>query len=69
LRMAALKNLIAVAQLLEAHEIKKTLDECLSQEVEADRLVSGLTDDMLRLMTATSHSETHNALDALERYS
>jgi ferritin-like metal-binding protein YciE len=69
LRMAALKNLIAVAQLLEAHEIKKTLDECLSQEVEADRLVSGLTDDMLRLMTATSHGETHNALDALERYS
>ena len=69
LRMAALKNLIAVAQLLEAHEIKKTLEDCLSQEVEADRFVSDLTDDTLRLMTATSHGETTSALDALQRYS
>lgn len=69
LRMAALKNLIAVAQLLEAHEIKKTLEDCLSQEVEADRFVADLTDDMLRLMTANSHGETANALDALQRYS
>jgi ferritin-like metal-binding protein YciE len=69
LRMAALKNLIAVAQLLEAHEIKKTLEDCLSQEVEADRFVADLTDDMLRLMTASSHGETANALDALQRYS
>ncbi len=69
LRMAALKNLIAVAQLLEAHEIKKTLEDCLSQEVETDRFVAALTDDMLRLMTANSHGETTNALDALQRYS
>ena len=69
LRMAALKNLISVAQLLEAHEIKKTLEDCLSQEVEADRFVSDLTDDMLRLMTANSLGETHSALDALQRYS
>ena len=69
LRMAALKNLIAVAQLLEAHEIKKTLEDCLSQEVEADRFVADLTDDTLRLMTATSHGETTSALDALQRYS
>jgi ferritin-like metal-binding protein YciE len=69
LRMAALKNLIAVAGLLEAHEIKKTLEECLSEEVEADRFVSGLTEDMLRLMTANSPGETTDALDALQRYS
>ncbi len=69
LRMAALKNLIAVSQLLEAHEIKKTLEDCLSQEVEADRFVSELTDDTLRLMTANSHGETTSALDALQRYS
>ncbi len=69
LRMATLKNLIAVAHLLEAHEIKKTLNDCLSEEVEADRFVSALTDDMLRLMTANSHDETANALDALQQYS
>ncbi len=68
LRMATLKNLIAVAHLLQAHEIEKTLDDCLSQETEADRFVSALTEDMLRLMIANSPDETTNALDALERY-
>jgi ferritin-like metal-binding protein YciE len=68
LRMATLKNLIAAAHLLEAHEIEKTLNECLSQEGEADEFVSALTDDMLRLMIASSHDETATALDALERY-
>ena len=68
LRMATLKNLIAVAHLLQAHEIEKTLTDCLSQEIEADRFVSALTEDMLRLMIANSPDETTNALDALERY-
>ena len=69
LRMATLKNLISVAHLLQAHEIEKTLGDCLSQEIEADRFVSALTDDMLRLMIANSPGETANALDALEQYS
>lgn len=69
LRMATLKNLIAVAHLLEAHEIKKTLNDCLSEEVEADRFVSALADDMLRLMVANSPDETATALDALAQYS
>ncbi|HEY5777896.1 MAG TPA: DUF892 family protein [Terrimicrobiaceae bacterium] len=68
LRMATLKNLIAVAHLLQAHEIEKALNDCLSQEIEADRFVSALTEDMLRLMIANSPDETTNALDALERY-
>lgn len=68
LRMATLKNLIAVAHLLEAHEIEMTLNDCLSQEVEADRFVSSLADDMLRLMVANSHDETASALEALARY-
>jgi len=46
-----------------------TLRNCLSQEIEADRFVSALTDDILRLMIANSPGETANALDALEQYS
>ena len=69
LRMAGLKNLIAIAHLLQAHEIEKTLADCLSEEVEADRFVAALTDDMLRLMIANSHDETTSALSALEQYS
>ena len=69
LRMATLRNLIAVAHLLQAHEIESTLGDCLSQEIEADRFVSALTDDILRLMIANSPGETANTLDALEQYS
>lgn len=69
LRMAGLKNLIAIAHLLQAHEIEKTLADCLSEEGEADRFVAALTDDMLRLMIANSHDETASALSALEQYS
>jgi hypothetical protein len=68
LRMATLRNLIAVAHLLQAHELESTLGDCLSQEIEADRFVSALTEDMLRLMIANSPDETTKALDALERY-
>ena len=68
LRMATLKNLIAVAHFSRPTKLRMTLDDCLSQETEADRFVSSLTDDMLRLMIANSPDETTNALDALARY-
>ncbi|HEY5742442.1 MAG TPA: DUF892 family protein [Terrimicrobiaceae bacterium] len=69
LRMANLKCVIAVAQLLKAEEIEKTLAECLSQELEADGFVSALNDDVLRLIVANSPDETASALKALDRYS
>lgn len=69
LRMATLKCVIAIAHLSQADEIEKTLADCLSEELEADRFVSALTDDMLRLIVATSADESSSALDALKNYS
>jgi len=69
LRMATLKCVIAIVHLLQADEIENTLADCLSQEIEADRFVSALADDMLRLIVASSLDETANALDALKQYS
>jgi len=67
--MATLKCVIAIVHLLQADEIENTLADCLSQEIEADRFVSALADDMLRLIVANSLDETANALDALKQYS
>ncbi|HEY5744115.1 MAG TPA: DUF892 family protein [Terrimicrobiaceae bacterium] len=68
LRITALNCVIAVTRLLEATEIEKTLADCVSQEVEADRFVAGLADDMLRLIVANSIDETASALKALNQY-
>jgi hypothetical protein len=68
LRMASLKCVTAIAHLLEAREVENTLNDCMAQEMEADTFISGLADDMLRLIVADSADETASALDALKQY-
>ena len=67
LRAATLKNAIAIVHLLEADQVESTLNDCLSQEIEADEFISALADDMLRLIVASSVDETTSALEALEK--
>jgi ferritin-like metal-binding protein YciE len=67
-RMAAMKSVIAIVHLLEANEIESTLGDCLAQEIEADRFIAALGDDMLRLIVANSADETTSALEALKQY-
>lgn len=67
-RIATLKCVIAIAHLLEAHEVENTLADCVSEEIEADGFVSALADEVLRLTVANSLDETTNALEALKRY-
>jgi ferritin-like metal-binding protein YciE len=68
LRMASLKCVMAIAHLLEAREVENALNDCMAQEMEADGFISGLADDMLRLIVADSADETASALDALKQY-
>jgi ferritin-like metal-binding protein YciE len=68
LRIATLKSVITIVHLLEADEIEDTLADCLSEELEADRFVGELADDVLRLIVANSLDESTNALEALRRY-
>ena len=68
LRAASLKCAIAVAHLLEADQVKSTLNDCLTQEIEADEFISALADDMLRLIVASSADETATALEALKKF-
>ena len=67
-RIAAMKCAITIVHLLEAKEIENTLADCVAQEIEADRFISALADDMLRLIVANSADETASALDALKQY-
>ena len=68
LRAASLKCAMAVANLLEADEVESTLNDCLTQEIEADEFISALADDMLRLIVASSADETASALEALKKF-
>jgi ferritin-like metal-binding protein YciE len=68
LRAASLKCAIAIVHLLEADQVESTLNDCLSQEIEADEFISALGDDMLRLIVASSVDETTSALEALKKF-
>lgn len=68
LRAASLKCAIAIVHLLEADQVESTLNDCLSQEIEADEFISALGDDMLRLIVASSADETATALEALKKF-
>jgi ferritin-like metal-binding protein YciE len=68
LRSASMKCVIALAHLLDASEIENILNDCVSQETEADEFISALADDVLRLIVASSPDETSSALEALKQY-
>lgn len=56
-KLAALRAALIAARLLEADEIERMLDQCLQEEVEHSRALTGLAEETLRMCGADCEAE------------